>query len=255
MAEVVIFAIVMVVLTVAGQLKKAKRKGQTQFKWPTPKSWQLPGPTQPPAQTFQAGTPPPMPQVIQQLPGNWPTMPQQVVQPMPGTRPSMPQQVVQPVQGYVPPQQAAGWMPAPVAPQLPPQFRQQPPPHHRPQQNPLPASQDDLDERVRRLMAKNNEVGAVRLLCDEAELGIIEAQQYARSLVAPADTPATSAAPIVSAAAEERWSGSAAFGTSTFEREHEDVWASGWVDEPDPDDRSDVDELWNTVRNAGKPPA
>ena len=45
-----------------------------------------------------------------------------------------------------------------------------------------------------------------------------------------------------------------AFGTSTFERDDEDVWPSGWVDKPQPDDRSDIDELWNTVRNAGRPP-
>ena len=237
MAEFILVAIIVIAMSVVGQIKRAQRRGQTQFKWPTPKSWQLPGPGQAPGQQPR--------QMIQPAPGSPPPMPQ-VIRPMPGTRPYVPQ-VGQPMQGYMPP---------------PPQPR----PSHRPPQHQLPAPQGKLDDRVRDLMAGNMEVAAVRLLCDEAEMGIIEAQAYARSLVAPeqqstattetTETTATTAAtaPEPSADPEERYSGSAAFGTSTFERDDDNVWASGWVDEPEPDDRSDLDELWSTVRTAGRPP-
>ena len=279
MAEFVLLAIVVIVMSIVGQIKKAQRKGQTRFKVPTPKSWQLPGPGQlpPPGQPlgpqqgrpgqqqqfqFPPGTPPQLMQLIQRLPGA-PQPPQQVIQPMPGARPFQ-HQVVQPMAGFAPPPAPAGWAPPYQAPSpYPPQqhyqqqhHQQQRPPHHRPPQNNLPEQQGSLDDRVRELMTANNEVTAVRLLCDEAEMGIIEAQQYARSLV---PQPKKSTEPEVEAAssspqAEERWTGSAAFGTSTFEREDENVWASGWVDEPEPDDRSDMTELWNTVRNAARPP-
>lgn len=276
MAEFVLLAIVVIVMSIVGQIKKAQRKGQTRFKVPTPKSWQLPGPGQvpPPGQPlgpprtgqqqfqFPPGTPPQLIQLIQRLPGT-PAQPQQLIQPMPGARPFQ-QQVVQPMAGYVPPPAPAGWVPPYQAQQLnpgyPQQQYQQRPPAHRPPQNNLPQPQGSLDDRVRELMAASNEVTAVRLLCDEAEMGIIQAQQYARSLVAPAKA---SAAPAANGSAdsagsdgsdiEERWSGSAAFGTSTFEREDENVWASGWVDKPEPDDRTDITELWDTVRNAGRP--
>ena len=33
----------------------------------------------------------------------------------------------------------------------------------------------------------------------------------------------------------------------------ENVWASGWVDEPEPEDRSDIEELWQTVGNPPRP--
>jgi hypothetical protein len=251
--ESFLVAIVVVVVAVVGQLMKAQRKGQTQFKWPTPKSWQLPPPGQgrQPMQVIQPaqGTRPPTAQLIQPMPGTPPPM-QQVVQPMPGTRPFMPQ-AIQPMQGHTP-QRPAGWVPAPVAP--PPSHVR--PPQHRPPPHQLPAPQDELDDRIRELMAKNMEVAAVRLLCDEAGMGIIEAQVYARALVAPesaaADADEEEAEPATKPDAGERYTGSAAFGTSTFERENENVWASGWVDEPEPEDRSDIDELWKTVRDTGR---
>lgn len=307
MAEFVLLAIVVIVMSIIGQIKKAQRKGQTRFKVPTPKSWQLPGPGQlpPPGQPlgqqgrgqqygqfgrqqyggqpvggqqyqFPPGTPPQLIQLIQRLPGA-PQPPQQLIQPMPGVRPFQPQ-VVQPMAGNVPPPAPAGWVPPYTAPPpgygqpgfapsgfapagfapagfAPNQPQQQRPPHHRPPQNNLPAQQGSLDDRVRKLMNANNEVNAVRLLCEEADLGIIEAQRYARSLVAPkVAKPAADAPDTPATDGEERWSGSAAFGTSTFERDDENVWASGWVDEPDEDDRSDITELWDSVRNAGRPP-
>lgn len=131
--------------------------------------------------------------------------------------------------------------------------------------NRVPSSQQDLDGRVRKLMDAGHEVGAVRLLCDEADLGIIEAQRYARSLVGL--TPATSSDSADSAgegAAERRTAdsgidpetreiGSAAFATSTFDLGEDEGWASGWTDKPEADDRTDMDELWRTVRGAGQP--
>jgi hypothetical protein len=147
-----------------------------------------------------------------------------------------------------------------------------PPPHvsrglkqHRPPQNNLPAPKGDVDSRVRELMAAHNEVGAVRLLCDEQDMGIIEAQEYARSLVLPPGTPrktrrtegsGTTDRPAAEAGPEEesRYVGSAAFAESVFSTDpDENVWASGWVDKPEQDDRTDMDELWQTVRNAGAP--
>jgi hypothetical protein len=132
------------------------------------------------------------------------------------------------------------------------------PPAHRPPQNNLPASNADLDARVRELMRTRNEVGAIRLLCDERDLGIIEAQKYARSLVAPAKTKSTSGSDDYDSDAdggeETRYIGSAAFATSTFDLDRDDdVWASGWVDTPEPEDRSDIDELWQTVQNPPRP--
>jgi hypothetical protein len=140
-------------------------------------------------------------------------------------------------------------------------------------------SQRDLDQRVRELMKSGNEVAAVRLLCDEQDLGIIDAQKRARSLVAPAGTtddggvgdgPAGeagrrdregggSAAVSGSSGSQdgprERYVGSAAFAESIFDTNQDDKesWASGWVDLPEPGDRSDMDELWKTVRDHGRP--
>jgi hypothetical protein len=147
-----------------------------------------------------------------------------------------------------------------------------PPPHvgrglnqHRPPQNNLPAPKGDVDARVREMMAAHNEVGAVRLLCDERDMGIIEAQKYARSLVRPPGTPraarrtedsGTTGRPVADAGLDEesRPVGSAAFAESVFSADpDENVWASGWVDKPEQDDRTDMDELWQTVRNAGAP--
>jgi hypothetical protein len=177
-----------------------------------------------------------------------------------------------PYQQAAPFQQPAGFeqpgQPYPV-PWLPAYQPPPPPPHvgrglkqHRPPQNNLPAPKGDVDSRVRELMAAHNEVGAVRLLCDEQDMGIIEAQKYARSLVLPpgktrrtedsgtTDRPAAEAGPKE----ESRYVGSAAFAESVFSTDpDENVWASGWVDKPEQDDRTDMDELWQTVRNAGRP--
>jgi hypothetical protein len=137
--------------------------------------------------------------------------------------------------------------------------------HHRPPQKNLPASKGDVDTRVRELMAAHNEVGAVRLLCDEQDLGIIEAQEYARSLGSPPGTPRATRrteasgttdrpAADVGPVEESRYVGSAAIAESVFSTDpDENVWASGWVDKPEQDDRTDMDELWQTVRNAGAP--
>jgi hypothetical protein len=97
-------------------------------------------------------------------------------------------------------------------------------------------------------------------------MGIIEAQEYARSLVRPPGTPrasrrtensGTTDRPVADARPSEeenRYVGSAAFAESVFSTDtDENVWASGWVDKPEQDDRTDMDELWQTVRNAGAP--
>jgi hypothetical protein len=127
------------------------------------------------------------------------------------------------------------------------------PPAHRPQQSHLPISNQDLDARVRALMNAKNEVGAIRLLGEQRELGILEAQRYARSLVAPKTTPRTT--DDEPNEDDGRYVGSAAFAESIFNLDdrEENVWASGWVDKPEPEDRSDIDELWQTVRNAPRP--
>ncbi|TCC08182.1 hypothetical protein [Kribbella soli] len=125
------------------------------------------------------------------------------------------------------------------------------PPAHRPQQNNLPTPKQDLDARVRDLMNAGNEVGAVRLLSDERELGILEAQKYARTLVAPPAAQQSADVLDEPDGDEERYVGSAAFAESIFNvnDRDENVWASGWVDEPEPEDRSDIEELWQTVSN------
>ncbi|TCC48635.1 hypothetical protein E0H75_18785 [Kribbella capetownensis] len=130
------------------------------------------------------------------------------------------------------------------------------------------APRQDVDTRVRELMTAGHEVGAVRLLSDELDMGLLEAQDYARSLVAPAGTKPTGTqskpaqnkpapkTPEPEAEADEdtRYIGSAAFAESIFDLDRgEETWASGWVDKPEPDDRSDIDELWETVRNAARP--
>jgi hypothetical protein len=129
------------------------------------------------------------------------------------------------------------------------------PPAHRPPQNNLPAPRQDLDTRVRQMMASGNEVGAIRLLCDEQDLGILAAQEYARALVAPAGTnPAQSAGDAEPDEDDTKYVGSAAFAESIFDLDRdEEVWASGWVDTPEVDDRSDIDELWQTVSNPPRP--
>jgi hypothetical protein len=155
----------------------------------------------------------------------------------------------------------------PAQPQYPLQYNPTPyqagpyqPPAHRPQQSNLPTAKQDLDARVRELMSAGNEVGAIRLLSDERDLGILEAQKYARELVAPPTAPRQDATafdePGGADEDEARYVGSAAFAESIFNLDdrEENVWASGWVDKPDPDDRSDIDELWQTVSNPpGRP--
>jgi hypothetical protein len=139
----------------------------------------------------------------------------------------------------------------------------QPPPAHRPPHNSLPRPNQDIDAQVRELMNAGHDVAAIRLLCDERDLGILEAQEYARALVAPAK--AAKSTPTRPSAVSEpqnedenengtRYAGSAAFAESIFDLDRdEDVWASGWVDTPEPEDRTDIEELWQTVSNPPRP--
>ncbi len=128
-----------------------------------------------------------------------------------------------------------------------------------PAQNHIPTQNGEIEKRVRELMKTGQEVAAIRLLCDEQDMGIIEAQEYARGLVAPAGKPpradqAESAPHSEPAEEETRYVGSAAFAESVFDLDREEnVWAIGWVDKPEPEDRSDMDELWQTVRDNGRP--
>jgi len=186
-----------------------------------------------------------------QYSGPAPTMSGQVTGPGPQTNYTPPGQY-QPAQfqsGQYPPPPPVGWQQS-----------------RRPPQNNLPSPKGAFEQRIRELMASGNEVAAVRLLCEEQDMGIIEAQKYARSLVAPPGRPkadrntqeSPESAPRPEPAEEEtRYVGSAAFAESVFDTDpdpDENVWASGWVDKPEPDDRTDMDELWQTVRNAGRPP-
>ncbi|WBQ08052.1 hypothetical protein [Kribbella sp. CA-293567] len=191
--------------------------------------------------------------------------------------------------GYAPPgqYQPAQQYPAQQPTNWPPQYQQGPPaqhyqappaqqyqqtPQHAPQYAPqanrtqhgrqpehnFPAPNSPLERRIRELMSTGNEVPAIRLLCDEQDLGIIEAQKYARELVAPPSragaTPDLDSSRSDSPAEENRYVGSAAFAESVFDLDRdENVWASGWVEKADTDDRTDIDELWQTVRNAGRP--
>jgi hypothetical protein len=177
-----------------------------------------------------------------------------------------PGQFQPPQQQYAGPQQNLAAQPIVWAQQYqqgPPQYQQAPqgnrPLHGRPPAHNVPAPNSPLEKRIRELMTTGNEVSAIRLLCDEQDLGIIEAQEYARGLVAPARKAATAADPdgTRSDAVEEetRYVGSAAFAESVFDLDRdENVWASGWVEKPEPEDRTDMDELWQSVRNAGRPP-
>ncbi|HEY3556609.1 MAG TPA: hypothetical protein VGL05_04080 [Kribbella sp.] len=177
--------------------------------------------------------------------GEWNPPGQAQTQPGAGT-PYPPAGVYQPPAQFQPAQYPVQYNPGPYQP-----------PAHRPPQNNLPTPKQDLDARVRDLMNAGNEVGAVRLLSVERDLGILEAQQYARSLVTPQSAPRSSAVPddAVETEDEERYVGSAAFAESIFNLDdrEENEWASGWVDTPEPDDRSDIDELWQTVSNPPRP--
>jgi hypothetical protein len=164
---------------------------------------------------------------------------------LPATRPA---QFAPPTQYQPAPSQYAA--PGQFQPQWQPQYQE-----HKPQ-HVLPAPNSPLERRVRELMNSGNEVPAIRLLCDEQDLGIIEAQKYARGLIAPATKPGQAASDGDRPEVEEenRYVGSAAFAESVFDLDRdENVWASGWVEKPEPEDRSDMDELWQTVRNAGRP--
>lgn len=156
--------------------------------------------------------------------------------------------------GQFQPSQPSTWLPS----YQPPAYQ----PAHRPPQNNLPNPKGDTDTRVRELMANHHEVAAVRLLCDEQDMGIIEAQKYARSLVTPPGpaprSTSESSTPTRDSqdrpVEETRYVGSAAFAESVFDTDaDENVWASGWVDKPEPEDRSDMEELWQTVRDGGRP--
>ncbi|WP_432876338.1 hypothetical protein ACQPYH_26125 [Kribbella sp. CA-245084] len=186
-----------------------------------------PPPNQPPAYPAQTGNPPGSQQVAAAL--------SQLLQS--GRQPTRPGE-------WTPPGQPAN--PTPYQP-----------PAHRPQQSQLPVSNQDLDTQVRTLMNANNEVGAIRLLGEKRGLGILEAQKYARSLVAPKTAPRSTDADESDGPDEDngRYVGSAAFAESIFNLDdrEENVWASGWVDKPEPEDRSDIEELWQTVRNAPRP--
>jgi hypothetical protein len=193
-------------------------------------------------------------------------------QPVPGTFPAH-QQLPSPPPFMVPGRPATPAVPPPPATFQPPSTRvpsygpppARPAPAHRPPQNRLPTPTNDLDNRIRKLMSAGNEVGAVRVLCDERDLNIIEAQSYARSLVAPprpnTKNPGTSAPSTSSASTsteprqdeETRYVGSAAFAESIFDTDRdENVWASGWTEPAETDDRTDITELWETVRNSGR---
>jgi hypothetical protein len=234
--EFVVFVILAIVFGIVGKLRQAQRTGKTEFKWPTPKSWQLPAAGQGPGG------------MIHQVQGPGALNPPNAPQGPPG---------VVPAPGFTPP---PGWAVQQMPPgQLPQQFAR--PPHHRPPQHQLPAPQGELDDRVRELMANNQEVIAVLLLGEEAGMGIVEAQQYARRLAPsaavtaqPTAEPRAQDVAVTSEPAEQyEYVGSAAIASSLFEVEDDDVWASGWVDTPEPDDRSDIDELWQSVRDGGRP--
>ncbi|TDU83492.1 hypothetical protein EV138_5956 [Kribbella voronezhensis] len=177
--------------------------------------------------------------------------PGQQGQPGPGQQYPGPQTGYTPPGQFQPPQFQAASFQAVPPPWVP---AYQPPQAKRPPQN-----KGDLDARIRELMATGNEVAAVRLICDEKDLGIIDAQKYARSVVdGPAKARSTTPAPagLVEEKTDEdaRYVGSAAFAESVFDtREDDNVWASGWVDKPELEDRTDIDELWQTVQNAGRP--
>ena len=221
---------------------------QGQFTQPAGQSGPPPAARQDQPTTFpiQAGNPPGSRQVAASL--------QQLLQA--GRQPRRPDEWTSP--GQSTPVRFAP--PTPYQPEYQPPATWPPsnqPPAHRPPQHNLPAPKQDLDARVRELIRTGNEVGAIRLLCDEQDLGILEAQKYARALVAPAARAQSPAAADAEPEPDEdgtRYVGSAAFAESIFDLDREDnVWASGWVDTSEPEDRSDIDELWQTVANPPRP--
>lgn len=243
MAEFAIFIIIMIVLSVVGKLKQQSAKSSGT---PNPRVQKVIERIQ--AQVQQNGGPP-----LDRGPKYTKYSPPTGSQRGSGTAPSS-QQVAATLQQVL----QAGRQPYQNQPAPQPYQPQYQPPAHRPPQNNLPAPNQDLDARVRQLMTTGNEVGAIRLLCDERDLGILESQKYARALVTPAGTKSTpgSASDAEPEPDEDdtRYVGSAAFAESIFDLDRdEEVWASGWVDTPEPEDRTDIDELWQTVRNASRP--
>ncbi|WP_328520026.1 hypothetical protein [Kribbella sp. NBC_00359] len=233
MAEFAIFVVIMIVLSVIGKLKQQSTKSTGT---PSPRVQKLIERIQ-----AQQGTAPGSQQVAAALEQSMQAgrQPRHL-----GERTSPGQSNQLPAKSAPQYQPAEIWLPA------------NQPPAHRPPQNNLPAPKQDLDARVRELMRTGHEVGAIRLLCDERDLGILDAQTYARALVAPTGT--TPGSPQSADAEpdedESRYVGSAAFAESIFDLDREEnVWASGWVDTDEPDDRSDIDELWQTVRNPPRP--
>jgi hypothetical protein len=103
------------------------------------------------------------------------------------------------------------------------------PPHHvPPPQRKLPTPRADTDTKVRELMNAGNEVAAIRLLSEEQGMGILEAQQHARALVAlPGRNPASAQyAPKPESAEDTPFVGSTAFAESIFDLDRdEDTWA------------------------------
>jgi len=252
------FAIFIVVMIIVSLVAKAKQQGKSGGR-PNPRVQKLIDRMQ--AEAQRNGGPPLElgPQYAQynqpqsQVGFNQPTPPQAHHQPPAQFQP--PAQYQPPAQFQPPPMQyqpLAQWLPSYGPPQGPPQG-------HRPPQHNLPTPRQDTDARVRELMGAGNEVAAIRLLCDEQDMGILEAQKHARALVAPAGPAPKQSQPDAEATSEPadsetRYVGSAAFAESIFDLDREeDTWASGWVDTPEPEDRSDIDELWQTVRNAARP--
>jgi hypothetical protein len=265
MSTFAIFVIIMIVLSVIGKLRQQSAKSSGK---PNPRVQQVIDKIQ--AQAQQNGGPPlnlgpkfaqyaqpPAQRGQQQLSATAPTS-QQVAATLQqvltaGRQPRRLDERMSPGQSIPMQYQPAQ---VPYQAQYPPPVPWLPtnqPPQHRPPQNNLPAANQDLDTRVRQLMSAKNEVGAIRLLGEQRELGILEAQRYARSLVAPKTTPRTT--DDEPDEDDGRYVGSAAFAESIFNLDdrEENVWASGWVDKPEPEDRSDIDELWQTVRNAPRP--
>jgi hypothetical protein len=216
----------------------------------------------------QLTSPPPMPQVMRPAPIT-----------SPGQYPPHPSSV--PTDG--------GFAFNPSDPDAPrgPQLRRDPGPYGRGELRPaapeegwgaldvarhhLRISQEDLDTRVRELMSAGNEVAAVRLLCDERDLGIIEAQKYARDL-----TGAQVAAEQDQAANQDRqqeqdraasqdrqqheqeqaarrdrdeeqhYTGSAAIATSTFAVDSDTAWVDARTLDP-AGARTEMEALWRNL--------
>ncbi|MFI5733418.1 hypothetical protein ACIA49_25110 [Kribbella sp. NPDC051587] len=250
--EFAIFVVIFVVVSIIGAIKKqSTAKGQ-----PSPRVQQLieriqaqQGGGNQPVQ-FQGQFTQPTGQPQGQLAGSQQAGAALQALMQAGRQHAHPGERMTPGQPALPQQyQPAPYQPGPYQP--PATWQPAIPQHNYQQRGPQP--KPNLDARVRELMKSGNEVTAVRVLSDEMDLGLLEAQQYARNLVTPA-TPAKQAPAAQVVEDETRYVGSAAIAESMFAVDRdEDTWASGWVDTPEPDDRSDIDELWETVRNPPRP--